>query len=308
MGQPWGLWIGCFAALVAGCAAGWLLPHVETLWNLQRALMGFSLMCIFISLFGCAALGLRGLWDTFTKGLDARRLQIWILASVSAAAAYMFSLSWAAFEQMLIPGFAFVMALALDGARSRNWKWRELAVIGFGVFLVSGAAVRKMAWPYTWENWVDGPVRMETASVDLPELRGLRVTPRSAEFLEKVTHTIDAHSRPDEKILCFPNYALFYVLAHREPGVFAYMHWFDIVSDGLVREDEARIREHPPAVILSVEMPESMMSRMESKFRNGAPSGQREMLALIKTLPGYRLIESVTIPYQDYPLNIYARD
>ncbi len=73
-------------------------------------------------------------------------------------------------------------------------------------------------------------------------------------------------------------------------------------------EDAARIKANPPAVILSVEMPELMMSRAESKFRNGKPSGQRAMLRFIKRLPGYRLLESVPIPYEDYPLNIYVRD
>jgi hypothetical protein len=220
----------------------------------------------------------------------------------------MFSLSWAAFEQMLIPGFGFLIALALDSPMCRRWKWREFLIVGGGLFLVTGGAIRKMSWPYAWENWVDGPIRTETVATDFPELRGIRVTKETAVFLENVTRTIDAHSKPNETIFCFPNNALLYVLAHRDPGVFAYMHWFDIASDRLVRADEAKIREHPPAVILSVEMPEALIGRMEDKFRNGAPSGQREMLALIKTLPGYRLIESVTIPFQDYPLNIYVRD
>jgi hypothetical protein len=85
------------------------------------------------------------------------------------------------------------------------------------------------------------------------------------------------------------------------------MHWFDIASDAMVREDAARIRAHPPAVILSVQMPDALMRRSEARFRNGARSGQREMLELIPILPGYHLIESLPIPYQDYLLNIYAR-
>jgi hypothetical protein len=149
---------------------------------------------------------------------------------------------------------------------------------------------------------------MQTEASNFPEMRGLRVGAKTAEFLERVTHVIDAHSRPDETIFCFPNYAWFYVLAHRQPGVFAYMHWFDIVSDAMVKEDAERIREHPPAVILSVALPEAMIHNAEVRFRNGKPSGQREMLDIIKALPGYKLIESVPIPYQTFPLDIYARE
>jgi hypothetical protein len=301
---PWMLWLACLAAVAVGCGIALAFPMEKLL----AAMMMYSTMCIFMSLFGSAALAALYSWGAVRGKLDARGLQMWLLASVSATAAYMFSLSWAAFEQMLIPGFAFLMALAMDSQVCTKARWREWAVVGLGLVLISTAAVRKMTLPYAWQNWVDGPMRLETEASSYPELRGIRVTARTLAFLNKVTETIDAHSRPDDTIFCFPNYALFYVLAHRQPGVFAYMHWFDIASDGLVREDLARIRSRPPAVIVSVEMSEAMMKEAELRFRNGHRSGQREMLEAIHSLPGYRLAESVPIPYQDYPVNIYVRD
>jgi hypothetical protein len=138
-------------------------------------------------------------------------------------------------------------------------------------------------------------------------MRGLRVTPESARFLDRVTRIIDSHSRPDETILCFPNYALFYVLSHRSPATFAYMHWFDIVPDSLAREEAKRIREHPPAVILYVDLPENLIEIKELSYRAGRRSGQRDMMSAIQSLPGYRVIETVPIPHVDYGLKIYAR-
>jgi hypothetical protein len=301
-GLPWMLWSSSLAALLLGFAAAWWVPYLE---RFERVLFGYGTICIFVSLFGNLAVGLAYTWKALQARLDDRSVQIWILASVSATTAYMFSLSWAAYEKMLIPGFAVLIALALNG---RIFRPRQYAAIALGLILICTCCFRKLMFPYGWENWTDGPIKIQTVSTDFPELKGIQVSERTAQFLEGVTRTIDAHSKPDDKIFCFPNYALFYVLAHRQPAVFAYMDWFDIVSDAVVMDDAARIKANPPAVILSVEMPELVMSRAESKFRNGKPSGQRAMLRFIKRLPGYRLLESVPIPYEDFPLNIYVRD
>jgi hypothetical protein len=310
---PWLLWACCLAALFAGfSAAGWL-PHAETYQSMQRALVMFSTVCIFISLFGSAAVALRRTWDACRGTLDQRGVQIWILALISATTAYMFSLSWAAYEKMLIPGFAFLTAMALDGGLGSRGlpgrlRSREYALVALGLVLICTATFRKLTWPYAWENWVDGPIYTETVALNFPELRGLRVTPESADFLNRVTKIIDTHSRPDETIFCYPNYTLFYVLAHRAPGVFAYMHWFDIASDKLALEDAERIREHPPAVILCVNFPEETIRRAETNFRGGGRSGQRDLVATIESLPGYHIVETVAIPHRDYGLRIYARD
>jgi hypothetical protein len=299
---PWVLWASSLIALLTGFAVAWWVPNME---RFERVLFGYATICIFISMFGSIAVGLSYTWRAIRGRLDDRQTQIWILACVSATTAYMFSLSWAAYEKMLVPGFALLLALALNG---RILRPRQYAAIALGLMLIFTCTFRKLMFPYGWENWTDGPIKIQTASTDFPELKDIRVSEKTAQFLEGVTKTIDAHSKPDDKIFCFPNYALFYVLAHRAPAVFAYMDWFDIVSDALVMEDAGRIKANPPAVILSVEMPDLMMSRAESKFRNGKPSGQRAMLRIIKRLPGYRLLESVPIPYEDYPLNIYVRD
>jgi hypothetical protein len=220
----------------------------------------------------------------------------------------MFSLSWAAFEQMLLPGFAFLLALVLDRElRRRGWALRGYAIAAMGLVLILTATFRKLTWPYVWENWVDGPVKEMTVDAGYPEMRGLRVTPASAEFLTRVTNIIDTHSRPDETILCYPNYAMFYVLAHRQPGTFAYMHWFDIVSDNLAREEAERVKQHPPALILLVDFPEAFVRSKEISFRGGRRSGQRDLAAAIQSVPGYRVIESVPIPYMDYTLKIYGK-
>jgi hypothetical protein len=306
-GEPWVLWLLSLLALAAGFVWAWSSPKLKIFGPVEIALIFISAICIFISLYGSLALAARYTLDAVRGRLDNAGMRKWILASVCAVTAYMFSLSWAAYEKMLIPGFAFLIAMALDREVNRGWSAKGGAIVALGLILVCTAAFRKLTWPYTWENWVDGPVKEETAVSDFPEMRGLRVTPESARFLDRVTRIIDSHSRPDETILCFPNYALFYVLSHRSPATFAYMHWFDIVPDSLAREEANRIREHPPAVILYVDLPENLIEIKELSYRAGRRSGQRDMMSAIQSLPGYRVIETVPIPHVDYGLKIYAR-
>jgi hypothetical protein len=305
---PWSLWAACLAAMAVGFVWAFAAPGAGENWLLERILAAFSAIFIFIGFYGTVWLSFRYLPAAIQGNLTADRLQKWIIASVSAVTAYMFALSWAAFEQMLIPGFAFLLALALDRHLRRRRSAIALAIFTLGLLLICTSTFRKLTWPYAWENWVDGPIKTETEQIDFPELRGLRVTPESAQFVNSVTRIIDAHSKPNETILCYPNYAIFYVLAHRAPATFAYMHWFDIASDALVREDVDRIRKHPPAVVLSVDLPEAIILRAETNFRGGRRSGQRDMFAAIESLPGLRLIETVPIPHCRYSLKIYAHD
>jgi hypothetical protein len=306
-GMPWIVWLACLAALVVGFVWAWWLPNAVGFSREERLMIGFSAICIFIGLYGNVVLATRYTVLALWRRLDADGLQKWVLAAVSAVTAYMFSLSWAAYEKMLIPGFAFLLAMAIDHQLRRRWGTRGYLIAALGLVLICTATFRKLTWPYEWQNWVDGPIKQQTTTTDFPELRGLRVTPATADFLSTVTRIIEAHSQPNETILCFPNYALFYVLAHRKPGVFAYMHWFDIVPDALARQEAQTIREHPPAVILVVDFPESLFEANELRFRGGHKSGQRDMLAAIQSLPGYHVIETIPIPQVDYPLKIYAK-
>lgn len=307
-GRAWTLWVACLLSLALAFAAAWWLPVPGVFGLVELFLILISAICIFIGFYGSAAIALRYTYMAIRGQLDEVSRGKWILASVSALTAYMFSLSWAAYEKMLIPSFAFVLALALDRQLKSGFRVRSLAVIALGLVLASSAAFRKLTWPYTWENWVDGPIKEETLKSAFPELTGLRVTAETDAFLEKVTRTIAAHSRPDQSILCFPNYALFYVLAHRAPATFAFMHWFDIVPDALAKEEAKRIQEHPPAVILFVDLPEEIIQVKEMSYRGGRRSGQRDMIAAIQSLPGYHVIETVAIPHISYPLKIYARE
>jgi len=307
--RPWLLWLLAALSLSFGLLVSELPLINPESWPVRHILTLISATFIFLALLGNGILAARYTALALFSRLDAEGVQKWIFTSLSFVTAYMFSLSFAAFEPMLIPGLAFLLAMAIDRGFAR-WSWNSpaTAAILFGMLLISTAVIRKMTCRMSGKTGRIARFALRRHRPVFPELRGMRIAPESAVFLNRVTAIIDAHSRPDQTIVCYPNYAQLYVLARRAPATFAYMHWFDIASDALVRDEAIRIRERPPAVILLADMPDREIRRLEIAYRGGKPSGQREMISTIESLPGYRLIDTVPIPHVDYPLKIYARD
>lgn len=301
--SPLPLAVGSAVALLAAFAFAWS-PLLSLVWQPAIRVSGItSAFFIFFAFFGSGLLALVYTIKLLFKQGTERDRQMWLLAAVSFVVAYMFSLSFAAYERMLIPSFAFVAAWLMQ----RGSKLIPIVTM-MGLVLITSGAVRKLVWPYIWENWTDGTIQEQTVTSSFPELRGIRITPTTNRFLNRVTEVIQSHSLPTDKILCYPNYALFYVLSHREPGVFAFMHWFDITPDYMAKEDSIRIKEHPPAVIAFVDMPEKDIQLLEMRFRGKQRSGQRDLIYTIQTLPGYRLVDSIPIPAATYNLKILARE
>jgi hypothetical protein len=306
-GSPLPLAMGIVFALAAGfLIAGSGLMSIGVAAFTSTAA---SVALIFVTYIGCTILAVRYSVKIFFGNRDQQDWQMWLLATISFMVAYMFSLSFAAYERMLIPGFAFLASWFLHHqVNSKRAKFAAGLVTVLGMLLIANAAVRKLTWPYVWENWIDGPILAQTVEPRFPELRGLRITRESDAFLTRVATAIEKHSLPTQSIFCYPNYALFYVLSHRSSAAFAYMHWFDVTPDYLAHEDALKIREGRPAVILFVDMPETDIARLERIFRGNKRSGQRELISTIASLPGYRVVDTVPIPGVGYSLKIYALD
>jgi hypothetical protein len=84
--------------------------------------------------------------------------------------------------------------------------------------------------------------------------------------------------------LIYPNMYSLYGLSGVRPATFAYQHWIDVCPDKVVRKDATTILEHPPDVIVLMEMPEFYYSFHEAHFRGRRFSGQRFMHNAITTL------------------------
>jgi hypothetical protein len=112
----------------------------------------------------------------------------------------------------------------------------------------------------------------------MPLLRGIYMSQENANLIEQVTSEIDKGSKPGDPILVFPNTPIFYLIADRKPPGKAPVQWFDVLTDQMAIKEAEAIRKNPPKVIVYLDLGASVWEAHESLFRNGKPSGQREIV------------------------------
>jgi hypothetical protein len=173
---------------------------------------------------------------------------------------------------------------------------------------VATAAGLKLQSPFTWADWQEGNVRRATVEPNFPELRGIRVTPETDRFLERVVADIQHNSRPDEPVAEFCCMPILYLLAHRAPATFAYVHYIDVTPDDVYRADAERLETNPPAVVVTLERSEEEVREGEINFRGGKPSGERTLWTVLRNLgPGYRLADILTTPNTNKRVEVWVR-
>ncbi len=225
-----------------------------------------------------------------------REAQLWLIAGVSLAIAYMCFLSYAIYEAPALPALALALSLAwanLENLHGRYGRWAIQAICT--LLLVAGIRF-KLTVPFYWGGaggWQEPPVSEAITKSALPELGGLRLSPRTVSMAEHLTQVIQANSRPEDDVLVYSHMPIFYILTHRRPCTFSYVFYHDVCPDYIAIEDAQRIRQHPPQmVVLNIPLDRNDYDDMERVFRGGKRSGQREMVkALGELRPRYQVIE-----------------
>jgi hypothetical protein len=234
----------------------------------------------------------------------------YLLASTAAFVyAFVSSFSWATAESILVPAFPFVFAFALSNVRrGRAGRLLQGATIVLVIFCLATMAALKLQTPFVWADWQEGNVRRATVEPNFPELRGIRVTPETDRFLERVVADIQHNSRPDEPVAEFCCMPILYLLAHRAPATFAYVHYIDVTPDDVYHADVERLETNPPAVVVTLERSEEEVREGEISFRAGKPSGERTLWTVLQNLgPGYRLADVLTTPNTNKRVEVWVR-
>jgi hypothetical protein len=265
---------------------------------------------LFLSLFGGAATFLYFTWRWLRGQLSEGDAQFWLISGISFAAAYMHSLSFVTTESMVLPGGAFVLAWGLDrignGRLTSRWAMPLSAVCVAGMFC---AATLKLATPFSWYGWKDAPVNEASQYSSLPQLRGIRMSPRAAAFVERLATLVESPSARQQPIYVFFYLPLGYILPDRDPSTFAYIHFIDVASDAITRSDNNMLRAKPPAVIVYTEVPDAETTEWEREFRGGRHSGQRDLIATLNSMVvSYKLLDTLQMPGSERPVKVYARN
>jgi hypothetical protein len=109
-------------------------------------------------------------------------------------------------------------------------------------------------------------------------------------------------------VFTYPEMGLLYPLSGRFPPTRAGSHNIDVVSDALARQDAKRLLQAPPSVILYGRPTTAELRAEEAIWRNGTPSGQRDMAAALDALvSNYRLVDTFCLTPRDTPMGLYVR-
>ena len=279
-----------FAALVCGVG----LSHFLKLWHLSSFYKAApATILLFCGEIGCAVLLFKSVIAGFRTQLHPRKAQFILTCAVSVSLAYFLGWSWVGYTSIMIPSLAVFLAHVLTALNVPRLRWLRNFVLAGCILTVVGYFTLRLERPFTWGGWAEPSVWTANQSLPEPELSGFRVSNQSAYLINRVTHDIIANSRPGDPVLAYPDIPIFYILAHRSPVTFAFVHWMDVAPDYIDEADAARIRRTPPAVIVYLDQRESSVRDAEILFRHGHRSGVRDIIAAIKSLrPEYRTLDT----------------
>ena len=259
--------------------------------------MYFVFFLVALQFLGYAALAVR-------RPLTPRQQQFALFASVSFFIAFFLSLSWPAFEAMLLPGLGLLVAAALHGAEPRSRR-RVYAVLGLFVFL---QVREKLAMPFSFEGLSEPSVKLATEASTLPELRGLRLAPSTNRFLEGAAAVVAQHSTPADTILTYPEMSLFYPLTDRGYPTLAASHNVDVVNDTFAAEEASRILARRPAVVIFLPLTDGEVLHEDQIWRFGRPSGQHLLVDAVHQLTArYTLAATYNVGQELRPIQVYTR-
>jgi hypothetical protein len=259
---------------------------------------------IYVVLFGTAVVGLFYFGLYLVRGLSRRQSQFLLFTAVSFCCAFMLSLSYPAFEAMTVPGLALLLAALLDEAK--GWRRWPLYLICLAVMIFDIQV--KMETPFAFAGWPEPPVAMANQRSTLPELRGMLLPRSTVDFVDTTVHIIQQNSAPGDTIFVYPEFAFLYGASHRMPATFAISHNIDVVPDSMAREEAARLLLHPPAVLIYGWESDGFLIGQERLWRNSQPSGQRELIAAVKTLAAQYHLAARFAPYARAGfLSVYVR-
>jgi len=237
--------------------------------------------------------------------LSRREAQFCIYAAISFAVAFTLSLSYPAFEAMIVPGLGLLVAALLDASRS----WRLPVVYAVCALLIAAETCAKLNLPFGFAGFNEPAVRTAQAVSDLPQLRGFMLPEGTVRFIDDTVHIIQENSSPQDTIFIYPELGLLYQLSGRRCATFSCSHNIDVVSDELARSEAARLLRNEPAVLIySRQSVPAVMSEM-ILWRNGNPSSNP--LALIAACESlaqqYHLVKTFTLQPDGRTVMVFVR-
>jgi len=274
-----------------------VLRSLPALHDFSKASVYFTFLALTLLLAGYAV-------RVFGGQSDARQAQCVLLCAVSWTVAFTLSLSWPAFEAMVLPGLGLLVAAVLEGVRRKSLPW----VYGALSLVVVMQMREKLDLPFGFDYQDEAAVREADTRSLQPQLQGMRMPKETVRFLDETVATIQRSTGEGERIFVYPEMGLLYALSSRGYPTVSGSHNIDVLNDSFAAEEAERLRESRPAVIVYYRETEQQQRDAERLWRNGRPSGQRLLVRAIEDLVrGYRMSGSYRLSEGDPEILVYVR-
>ena len=289
-----------FGVLLAG-AGVFVVAHL--LRNMP-SLHDFSKSSVYFSLLGLTFLMARALGLLCRGPLQSKQAHSVLFCAVSFSVALTLSLSWPAFEAMVLPGLGYLLASTMEGVRERSLPF----VYGSMCFLTLIQFREKLDLPFGFDYQDEAAVRRATQSSRQPQLQGMLLPRQTVRFLDETSAIIQQNASDNDTIFVYPEMSLLYALSSRSFPTQSGSHNIDVVNDTLAKMEAERLKQARPAVIIYYRKTEQQERDAERLWREGKPSGQRLLVSTIEALiTTYRLAGSYRLLPKDPEILVYVR-
>jgi len=205
-------------------------------------------------------------------------------------------------------GTALVLAFLIDCIQL-NWKYYRLILISASCLVLFVSAARRNQILYDWWGWTEYG-HNENAASAIPAFKGFNLSANTAEIYDKIYFDIENNTSPNDYVYTYPYMTLFNYVTGRMQPTFSPVAYFDVCPDSVAIADATRLKENPPKMIIYMEMPESIYKLHEEMFRNGQPSGQRNIdsaIYYITTRYNYNKIDSFVSPKWGWHIYVWLK-
>ena len=155
--------------------------------------------------------------------------------------------------------------------------FKENCLIFFVVIGVCTCITSKIVIPYDWQGWRSYSILNNDVYSDIKGLYGYKLPAKVNDAFAITVELINKYTTSDDYVYQFANIPLFNVLTERKIPTYGVISWFDVLPDSIARNDAKKLRENNPKMIIWHNMSDKEWHLLESVFRNGKQSGQREI-------------------------------
>lgn len=182
-------------------------------------------------------------------------------------------------------GLRLILPLAISMFLSQRMKHPIVSrvlkggVIAVCIVLATACVSQKIICSYSWWGTSMAPRDDKIYTVDIPAMKGIKVSADQKELYETVTKVIEENTDEDAVIFGYPHIKVFNILTERyNMNTFVPVLFYDVVADVYVEKEAELLKENLPDVVIWEQI-DWILETHESVFRNGEPLKQREIEA-----------------------------